>query len=87
MESFTKIGVVKVLNDSPEAVIGEAALSKKTMDMWIPFQRSAKGMQDTDETGDKVSAFVQFMEHSENNTANSLKKAVKQGAVTQKERA
>lgn len=87
LESFAKIGVVKVLNDSPEAIIGEAALSKKTMDMWIPFQRSAEGMQDTDETGDKVSAFVQFMEHSENDTANSLKKAVKQGTVIEKERA
>lgn len=87
LESFTKIVVVKVLNDSPEAVIGEASFSKKTMDMWISFQRSAKGMQDTDEIGDKVSVFVQFMEHSENDTANSLKKAVKQGTVIEKERA
>lgn len=87
LESFTKIGVVKVLNDPPEAVIGEAALSKKTMDMWIPFQRSAEGMQDTDETGDKVSAFVHFMEHSENDAAYGLEKTVKEGAVIEKERA
>lgn len=57
------------------------------MDMRIPFERSAEGVQDADETGDKVSAFVQFMKHSENDIANSLKKAVKQGAVTPKERA
>ena len=56
------------------------------MDMGIPFQRPAEGMQDTDETGDKVSAFVQFMEHSENDAAYSLKKAVEQGTVIQKER-
>lgn len=87
LESFTKKGVVKVLNDSPEAVIGEAALGKKTMDMWIPFERPAEGMQDTDETGDKVFAFVHFMEHPENNTAYSVKKAVKEGAVIEKERA
>lgn len=55
--------------------------------MRIPFERSAEGVQDADETGDKVSAFVQFMKHSENDIANSLKKAVKQGAVTPKERA
>ncbi len=72
--------------NSPEAVIGESAFGKKTMDMGIPFQRPAEGMQDTDETGDKVSAFVQFMEHSENDAANSLKKAAKQGPVIQKER-
>ena len=44
LKSFTKIGVIKVLNNSPEAVIGEAALGKETMDVWIPFQRSAKSM-------------------------------------------
>jgi len=47
-----------VLNNPPEAVIGESNLSKQTMDVWIPFQRSAEGMQDTDEARDKVSAFV-----------------------------
>lgn len=87
LESFAKIGVVKVLDDSPETVIGEAALGKEAMDMGIPFQRSAEGMQDADETRDKVSFFVQFMEQSENDTADSLKKAVKKGAVAQKERA
>lgn len=87
LESLTKIGVVKVLNDSPEAVIGEAAFSEKTVDMWIPFERPAEGMQDTDETGDKVSFFVHFMEHPENNAAYSAKKAVKEGAVIEKERA
>ena len=81
LESFTKIGVIKVLNHSPEAVIREVAFGKKTMDVWIPFQRSAEGMQYTGETRDKVSAFIQLMEHSENDTANSLKKAVKQGTI------
>lgn len=87
LESFTKKGVVKVLNDSPESVIGEAALSKKTIDMRIPFERPVEGMQDTDETGDKVSFFVQIKEHPENNAANSTKKALKEGAVIEKERA
>lgn len=87
LESFTEKGVVKVLNNSPETVIGEASFGKKAMDMWIPFQRSAKSMQDADETRDKVSAFIQFMEHSENDAANGLKKTVKEGTVTQKERA
>ncbi len=87
LESFAEIGVMKVLNNPPEAVIGESASGKKTMDMGIPFRRPAEGMQDTDETGDKVSAFVQFMEHSENDAAYSLKKAAGQGALIQKERA
>ncbi len=86
LKSLAKIGIVKVLNNPPEAVIREPTLSKETMDVRIPFQRSAEGMQDTDETGDKVSAFIHFMEHSENDAAHSLKKAVKQGTVIEKER-
>ena len=87
LESLAQIGVVKVSDNSPETVIGESAFRKKTMDMWIPFEGSAKRMQDTDETGDKVFAFIHFMEHSENDAAYSLKKTVKQGTVIQKERA
>ncbi len=56
------------------------------MDMWIPFQRPAKGMEDTDETRDKVLTFIQRVEHSKDDTAYSLKKAVKEGTVIEKER-
>ncbi len=86
LESLAEIGVMKVLNNPPEAVIREPTLGKEAVDMGIPFQRPAEGMQDTDETGDKVPAFIDFMEHFENDAAHSLKKAVKQGTVIQKER-
>lgn len=76
-----------MLNNSPETVIGEASFGKKAMDMWIPFQRPAKSVQDANETRDKVSAFIQCMEHSENDAADSLKKITKEETVTQKERA
>lgn len=87
LESLAEIGVVKVFHNSPEAVIGETAFGKKAVDMRIPFQGSAKGMENADKIGDKVSAFVQFMEHSEDDAANCLKKAVELGTVIQKERA
>lgn len=87
LESLAKIGIVKVLNNPPEAVIRESTLGKEAMNVGIPFQRSAEGMQDTDETGDKVSAFIDFMEHSEDDAAYRLKKAAKQGAVSEEERA
>ena len=76
-----------MFDNSPEAVIGETTFGKKAMDVGIPFQGSAEGVQDTNETGDKVPAFIHFMEHSENDAANRLKKAVKAGTVIQKERA
>ena len=44
LKSFAKIGIVKVFNNSPKAVIGEATFCKETMDVRIPFKRSAEGM-------------------------------------------
>ena len=66
-----------MFHNSPEAVIRETAFSKETVDMRIPFERSAEGMEDADETGYKVPAFIHFMEEPEDDTADSLKKAVK----------
>lgn len=86
LKSLAQKGIVKVFYNPPEAVIRETALGKETMDVWIPFQRSAEGMKDTDKAGDEVSAFIHFVEKSENDTADSLKEAVKQGTVIQKER-
>ena len=55
--------------------------------MGIPFERPAEGVEDTDKTGDKVPGFIEIMEESEDNTADSLKKAVKKGTVIEEERA
>ena len=76
-----------MFNDSPEAVIRETAFGKETVDVRIPFERSAEGMEHADKPGHKVFGFVHFMEEPEDDTADSLKKAVKERAVIQKERA
>ena len=55
--------------------------------MWVPFEGPAEGMEDADETGYKVPTFIHFMEELEDDTADSLKKAVKEGAVIEEERA
>lgn len=87
LESLPEIGIVEIFHNPPEAVIRETAFGKKTVDMGIPFERPAEGMEDADETGHKVPAFVQSMEESEDDTADSLKKGAKEGTVIQKERA
>lgn len=87
LKGFTQESIVEVFNNSPEAIIRETAFGKETVDMRIPFERPAKGMEDADETGHKVFAFVDLMEEPENDTADSLKKAAKERAVIQKERA
>lgn len=53
--------------------------------MGVPFQGSPECMQDTDEAGDEVFAFVQPLEELKEDTADSLEKAVKQGAVIKEE--
>ena len=55
--------------------------------MRIPFQRATEGMKNTDETWDKVFGFIDVMKHTEDNTADSLKKAVKERAILKKEMA
>ena len=44
-------------------------------------------MKDADKAGNKISAFVQLVEKGEDDAADCLEKAVKEGAVVQEERA
>ena len=86
LEGFTQISIVEMFNSSPETVIRETAFGKETVYMRIPFQGPAESMKDTDKTGHKVSALIDLMEESEDDTADSLKKAVKEGTVIEEER-
>ena len=72
---------------TPEAIVRETSFRNKTMDVRIPFQRTPKGMQDTDETRDKIFGLIDFMKHIHDNAADSLKEAVEKGTVFQKEMA
>lgn len=71
----------------PETIIGKAAFGNETVDMRIPFQGSAESVQDADEAGDKISAFIHLVEKPEDDTADSLEEAVKQVTVIEEERA
>lgn len=51
------------------------------MDVWIPTERAAEGMKDTDKPRDKVFGFVQGEKTFFDDIRNSLEKAVKQSAV------
>lgn len=63
-ESITEIGVIKVFNMAPEAVITETAFGDKAVDMRIPLEVTAKSMQDHDITWSKVFRFVQSLEQT-----------------------
>jgi len=55
------------------------------MDMRVPLQRTAKGMQYRDEARGIVFGFVLFVKHVKYNTADSLKEAVQKRSVFEKE--
>ncbi len=61
---------------TPAERSSNTAFGKETMDMRIPFQIPAKGMEDTDKTGSKAFGPVVFMEHTGDNTVNGGEKAV-----------
>lgn len=54
--------------------------------MGIPFKGASKGVKDTDKARDKIFTFIQFVKELHDDTADSLKKAVEQGAVFQEKR-
>lgn len=66
---------------APESVIGETALRDQAVDMRVPFQGTAKGMQDTDEAGSKVPCLVQLIKQTEDNGAYCLEKTVQERPV------
>lgn len=71
---------------TPSPGAANAAFGNETVDMWIPFEVTAKGMQDTDKAGSKTFRFVGGLEHSEDNTAYGRKKTIQKLPVLQKER-
>ena len=53
--------------------------------MRIPFERTSKGMENADESWNKVFGFVEGMEKFLNDIRNSLEETVKQGTIFEEE--
>ena len=50
--------VIKMGNGTPKAVLVKSTFGKEAMDMRVPFEITAKSMQDTDKTGNKISFMI-----------------------------
>lgn len=85
LESLAEELIRKMSDITPETVVGETAFGDQAVDMWIPFQGAPEGMEDADETGNKVFSLVHLRKHTKDNTADSLEKAVEEGTVFEKE--
>lgn len=82
-ESLTEEEIVKMLYIPPEPSITISTFGNEAVDMRIPFQVSAKGVEDHDKTGSEVHGFILLEEHAGNNTAHGMEQAVKEGTVIQ----
>lgn len=51
------------------------------MDMRVSFQVPSKSMEDKDKPGRVVHGFVNFVEHTQDDAADSMEKTVKEWAV------
>ena len=66
---------------TPESGITEAALGDEAVDMGVPFQIPAEGVEDHDKARCKVHGFILLQEHMGNDTGDRMEKAVEEGAV------
>ena len=87
LEGLAEVSVAEMSDGAPEAVIRVTAFGDEAVDTRVPFERTAKSMKDTDETGHEVFGLIHVMKHAEHNAADSRKKAVEEGAVFEEEMA
>ena len=63
LESLAQVSIIKMLYSPPESIVREAALCDEAVDMRVPFQGPAKGMEDADKARDKVFGLIDFIKH------------------------
>ena len=85
LEGIPHKTVAEVWEGTPEAGVTDTALGDEAVDVGIPFEVTAKGMEDTDKTGSKAFGFIVFVEHTENDAFCGSKKAVEEGTVGKEE--
>ena len=82
-ESVAQISIVEMMSLAPESIVAVTALRNKTMDMRVPFEVPAEGMEDHDETGSEVHGLIQVEKHTGDDAVDCMKKAIKERAVMQ----
>ena len=63
-ESIAKEGIAEVIDIAPETITAVTAFRNQAVDMRIPFQISAKGVKNHDETGSEVHGLILLKEHA-----------------------
>ena len=66
---------------TPESVIAETAFGNETVDMGVPFQVPAEGMEDHDKAGDEIQRFILFKKHTGNNAVDRMEETVQKRTI------
>ena len=66
---------------SPSPIVAVAAFGNQTVNVGVPFEIPAKGMENHDVARSEVFGFIHFKEHMGKNAGNRMKKTMKQGSV------
>ena len=69
---------------TPNGKVAGGALREQDMDVWVPFQVPTESVEHAYKTGGKIFGFVHLIEHTQDNVADSIEKAVQQFAVLAK---
>lgn len=86
-ESQAQESIIKMGIGSPRGKVTGSPFRNQGMDVWIPFQIPAKGMEDADKARSKVFGLVKFEEHAQDDIPDRMEQTVKQGMIHKKEAA
>ena len=86
-EGVAQKSEVKVSNTAPHRGITDTAFRDKSMNVRIPLETATESVENADKTGAKVLRFINFIEHTKDNIANSSKEAVQKRTVFSEENA
>ena len=70
---------------APEAIITVTALGNEAVDMRVPFQVPAEGVEDHDKAGSEVHGFIEVQEHTGNDAGDGMEETIEERAVIEEE--
>ena len=74
-----------MMDITPEAVVTVAALGNEAVDMRVPFQVPAEGVEDHDKAGSEVHGFIELQEHTGNDAGDGMEETIEERAVIEEE--
>lgn len=80
-ESQAQEVIIEMGIGTPGVEVTGAAFGDKGVDVWVPFQVSAEGMEDTDKARGKVLGLVKVEKHPQDDIPDRMEQAVKEGTV------